>query len=91
MSEREQYALINGYASNTAHITCGVPQGSILGPLLFLIYINNFPSVCKFSFPILFADDTNMILSRTDLHTLINNTNEEMVRVANGFNSINLH
>ncbi len=85
MGEREQYVLINGCALNTVHITCGVPQGSILGPLLFLIYMNDFSLVYKSSFPILIADDTNMILLYTDLHTLIHNTNEEMVRVARWF------
>ena len=85
MKERVQYVVINGCASSTLGVSCGVPQGSVLGPLLFLIYMNDFPLACNSSSPILFADDTNMTLSHIDLHTLINNANEEMARVAKWF------
>ena len=63
LSNRSQYVTYNGVASSTKNITCGVPQGSILGPLLFLIYINDLYNVCQESVPILFADDTNLFYS----------------------------
>jgi len=55
-------SLINGHNSIKLPITCGVPQGSILGPFLFLIYINNIANVSNILQLILFADDTNFIL-----------------------------
>ena len=60
LSARKQYVIINGSKSNNLSVTCGVPQGSVLGPLLFLIYVNDLPhSSTKLSF-YLYADDTNI-------------------------------
>ena len=61
LSNRNQYVSINGYDSNLADVKFGVPQGSVLGPLLFLIYINDLNQALKFCKVHHFADDTNLL------------------------------
>ena len=54
---------VNGVLSGSKTVMCGIPQGSILGPLLFLIYINELPGSLEFSFARMFADDTTLTAS----------------------------
>ena len=61
LSDRKQLTFIDGVQSDFCNITCGIPQGSILGPLLFTIYINDLPSCNLFSKPRMYADDTALI------------------------------
>ena len=61
LSNRKQYVSINGYDSNLADVKFGVPQRSVLGPLLFLLYINNLNQTLKYSKVHHYADDTNLI------------------------------
>ena len=63
LKDREQYVEYNGVSSKREKITCGVPQGSILGPLLFLIYINDLATVSEKIFSLIFADDSNIFIS----------------------------
>ena len=60
LSDRKQFVSINGHDSNLASVLYGVPQGSVLGPLLFLIYINDLNQAIKFCKVHHFADDTNL-------------------------------
>ena len=59
-------------------VKCGVPQGSILGPLLFIIYMNDLYNVSKFLFSILYADDTCVLLNGKHLDELIVLINKEL-------------
>ena len=77
----KQSAIFNGYESEYKSLKCGVPQGSILGPLLFLVYINDLTSVSELFMPILFADDTNLFCTGKDLKDLSHKINEEIAKI----------
>ena len=75
LSNLSQYVSINGYDCGLAAINYGVPQGSVLGPLLFLLYINDLNQAMKFCKVHHFADDTNLLClgnSIKKLNKLIN-------------------
>ena len=61
LSNHNQYVSINGYESGLAAINCGVPLGSVLGPLLIVLYIHDFNQTIKFCKVHHFADDTNLL------------------------------
>ena len=58
LSNREQQCIVNGQISSRKNISCGIPQGSVLGPSLFLLYINDVPKFLKYVTPSMYADDT---------------------------------
>ena len=66
LSDRRQQTFIDGAQSDFGNITCGIPQGFILGPLLFIIYINDLPSCNLFSKLKMYADDTTLTSSAED-------------------------
>ena len=81
LENRTQYVEFNGVQSEKECIKCGVPQGSILGPLLFLIYINDLALVSDKLFSLLFADDSNMFITGDDPNLLIRTMNSEIKSV----------
>lgn len=74
LTDRYQYVEIENAQSNPRRIQTGVPQDSILGPLLFIIYINDLINACKNVYPIIYADDTTLIATLNVFGTL--NTNK---------------
>jgi len=84
LHDRQQYVDLSGIKSPYLNITCGVPQGSILGPTLFLIYINDVYKYCN-SKLIMYADDINILHSGKNLSHIINDVNSDLQCLLNWF------
>ncbi len=78
LSNRKQYVSINGFESNVTDMKFGVPQGSVLGPLLFLIYINDLHKSIKYCKTRHFADDTNLLIKNKSLKQLQKQVNLDL-------------
>ena len=78
LSNRQQFVSINGYKSKSQVMKYGVPRGSILGPLLFLIYINDLNKAIKYSTTHHFVDDTNLLVVNKSIKKLQKEVNLDL-------------
>ena len=85
LKDRKQFVRYLSYDSEYKNIKCGVPQGSILGPLLFILYVNDITKTTSLFEIILFADDTTLLYSHPDIATKMNLINTELLEISNWF------
>ena len=99
------YAWIKSYLSNRLQyiqvdencrteycvVKCGVPQGSILGPLLFLLYVNDLKNASSVLDPVMFADDANLFYTHSNIQKLFSTMNEELANINQWFTLNNLN
>lgn len=85
LSNRTQCVALNGVSSVSSRVTCGVPQGSVVGGLLFLIFFNDFPNCSKYFKFTLFADDSTLSCDfpRDMLNVVHHDLNDNLVHVGN--------
>ena len=81
LTNRQQYTAMGNTVSSRQAVTCGIPHGSLLGPVLFLIYINDLPNCSSLLTFRIFADDTNVFASARDLKSLEQLINSELKKV----------
>ena len=95
LNNRRRFISFNGTISEEDKITCGVPQGSILGPLLFLIYINDLTTVSENYKALLFADDANLFFTKSDCNDVDYQICNELTKIQEWMNcnalSLNLN
>ena len=91
LSNRQQRVLFNGDLFDWGTVITGVPQGSILGPLLFALYLNDLPIVVKYSILDLYADDGELHGSHSDLDVVEAHVQYDLNAVALWLRSSQLH
>ena len=87
LQHRKQFVCVSGQSSDTKEIKYGVPQGSVLGPLLFLIYINDIANSIAYSEPYIFADDTALVYSDHSLKSIKKRINIDLKLLVHWLNA----
>ena len=81
LSDRHQKCLVNGELSGALAVTCGVPQGILIGPLLFLIYIYDLPNCLSKALPRMYADETSISIAASSSSELESVLNGELINL----------
>lgn len=90
LSSRQQQVVLKQFKSAYQTVTCGVPQGSVLGPLLFSLFINDLPNAIQCSQILMYADDTALIFTGNSLESIENPINNELQRISTWFRNNHL-
>uniref|UniRef100_A0A8C6KCG5 Reverse transcriptase domain-containing protein n=1 Tax=Nothobranchius furzeri TaxID=105023 RepID=A0A8C6KCG5_NOTFU len=85
LEQRKQFVQIKDHKSKLCEINCGVPQGSVLGPKLFILFINDLVNVSKTLCTILFADDTTLFYSGSNIEEVAKVINDELIQIKSWF------
>ena len=78
VSNRKQFCSLNGEHSKDRNVICGIPHGSCLGPLLFIIYLNDLEKCLKLSSASIYADNTNLTIASDDVAKLVEDAHHEL-------------
>lgn len=81
LDNHKQKCFVNGSLTNSWSLTCGIPQGTILWPLLFLIYINDLPNCLSISKPRVYADNTHLTFASNCVVTINEVLNRDLAKV----------
>ena len=81
LHDRSQKCFVNNHLSDYCTLLCGIPQGTILGPLLFLIYINDLPNCLEHSKPRMYADDIHLTFASNNVKDMNLYLNQDLAKV----------
>ena len=82
LTNRKQFCSLNGLRSKARKVTCGLPQGSCLGPLLFIIYLNDLEIYLQYSRASIYADDTSLTIASSDPVKLVDDAHHELLNIS---------
>ena len=82
LTSRKQFCSLNGLHSKARKVTCGIPQGSCLGPLLFIIYLNDLEECLQSSRASIYADDTSLTIASSDPVKLVDDAHHELLNIS---------
>ena len=82
LSNRQQFCCLNGIKTKPRKVPCGIPQGSCVGPLVFIIYLNDFEKCLQSSHASIYADDTANTIASNNAVQMIECAGKEIANIA---------